>query len=335
MLAFYDPVQKSHFSTHEIIDGRLRKHHEKRARVDVIMKKLKLNKSIDFKIPDQIPFEHILAVHDETYVKFLMESALLQKDETIWPYVFPCDFRLTPPTQINKMRAGQYCFDVGTPIMRDTWPSALASASGAFAAAQHTQRTLETTYVLARPPGHHAASALFGGYCFLNNAAIAAKYLSKYGKVLLIDFDFHHGNGTQSIFYDSNEVFYFSIHGDPEVEYPYFSGFSYEKGIDDGLGFNLNLPLLPNCGPKIYFDSLMEKIDNVVSKFDARYLVVSCGFDIADGDPLGHFCFTPDNFNKLGNILKNFKMPTVLIQEGGYLVRNLGNNVSSFIDAWL
>jgi acetoin utilization deacetylase AcuC-like enzyme len=335
MLAFYDPIQKSHFSTHEIIDGRLMRHHEKRARIDVIMRRLKQMKKIEFKVPNQIPIEHVLAVHDELYVKFLAESAELAKDETIWPYVFPCDSRLVLSENVSRVRAGQYCFDVGTPIMRDTWPSALAAASGAFAAAQHTLRTKETTYALARPPGHHSAAALFGGYCYLNNAAIAAKYLSKYGKVLILDFDFHHGNGTQSIFYDSSEVFYLSTHGDPEVEYPYFSGFTHERGIDDGLGFNLNVPLAPKCGSAVYLEKLKEALDTCLSKFKPEFFVVSCGFDIADGDPLGHFGMSPSDFNVLGTLLRSLNFPTVLVQEGGYLVEKLGENVASFIEAWI
>ena len=223
---------------------------------------------------------------------------------------------------------------MGTPIMGDTWFAATAAASGAYAAAQHLRKTGELSYALARPPGHHASANKFGGYCYLNNAAIAARYLSHYGKVLILDFDFHHGNGTQSIFYDSCDVFYLSIHGDPSIEYPYFTGFENETGIDDGVGYNLNVPLDLHCGPDAYFPALEAALSKVYKTMEPDYVVVSSGFDIADNDPLGHFGLRPEDFTHLGKLIQGLGKKTIVVQEGGYLVDMLGVNVESFLRAF-
>jgi acetoin utilization deacetylase AcuC-like enzyme len=335
MKIFYDPVQKNHVLTHEIISGKRFPHHEKRSRIDVILRQLRSAGKFEFFVPERIPLEYIYAVHDEAYVKFLESSQHLPKEEVIWPYVFPCDRRLQVREPVSALTAGYYCFDVGTPIMKDTWHAAIAAASGSFAAAQHVRKTGETCYALARPPGHHATRDKFGGYCYLNNAAIAAHYFSQYGKVLLIDIDFHHGNGTQSIFYDSCEVFYLSLHGHPSVEYPYFTGWENELGIDDGYGYNLNIPLKSRCGREEYLKNLQIGINKAVAIQEPEFVVVSAGFDIADNDPLGHFGLSVDDFTQIGKCIAGMGKKTLLIQEGGYLIENLGKNVEGFLTAFL
>jgi acetoin utilization deacetylase AcuC-like enzyme len=332
---YYDPVQKNHVITHEIISGKRYRHHEKRARIDVILRRLKSEGGFEFHIPDTITMDALHAVHDEDYIRFLSSSSQLPKDEVIWPYVFPCDARVSSHRAVTKLTAGQYCFDVGTPIMSDTWQAAIAAASGAYAAAKWVKQKGGVAYALARPPGHHASEKMFGGYCYLNNAAIAARALSVYGHVLVVDFDFHHGNGTQSIFYDTDEVYYLSLHGHPKSEYPYFTGWETERGIDGGVGFNRNIPLDPGCKPDEYLNFLEKGVHEAIAARTPDYLVVSCGFDVAEGDPLGHFGLSPANFGSLGKTLKSLRLPTVLVQEGGYLVENLGINVSAFLSAFL
>ena len=335
MKIFYDPLQKNHVLTHEIISGKRLRHHEKRARIDVILKNLRAASGFEISAPQPVPLEAIYAVHDEGYVKFLESSSRLGKDEVIWPYVFPCDHRIPILEPVTALTAGNYCFDVGTPIMSDTWSAAFAAASGAYSAAHHCKTTGESTYALARPPGHHASANRFGGYCYLNHAAIAARYLSQYGRVLLVDFDFHHGNGTQSIFYDSSEVYYLSFHADPLFEYPYFSGHATERGIDDGVGFNLNIPLAKNTSAKEYLAVFRSTLDTVFQDLEPDFVVASCGFDIAQGDPLGHFGLSPADFRTLGSEIRKLSKPTTLIQEGGYLIEKLGENVESFLGAFL
>jgi acetoin utilization deacetylase AcuC-like enzyme len=335
MRVYYDPVQKNHVLTHEIISGKRFRHHEKRARIDVILRQLKASGGFEFHIPERVPTEAILAVHDEAYVRFLESSSTLGKDEVIWPYVFPCDTRVPVREPVTRLTAGAFCFDVGTPIMADTWQAASAAASGAYAAAQFVKRSGGVAYALARPPGHHASASMFGGYCYLNNAAIAARYLSQYGHVLIVDFDFHHGNGTQSIFYDRDEVFYMSLHGHPQLEYPYFTGWETERGIDDGVGFNLNIPLTPRTAASTYLKHLEQGLALAYAKREPDFLVMSCGFDVADNDPLGHFGFSPEDFRTLGKKIKALSKPTVLVQEGGYLVERLGVNVEAFLTTFL
>ena len=335
MKVFYDPVQKTHVLSHEIIAGKRFRHHERRARIDMIRKQLRENGNFQFVVPEPLPLDAVLAVHDEPYVRFLESSQMLSKDEIIWPYVFPCDRRVPVYEPVTVFTAGYYCFDVGTPIMSDTWQAAIAAASGAYSAAKHLKKTGETCYALARPPGHHAAASLFGGYCYLNNAAIAARYLAQYGQVLIIDFDYHHGNGTQSIFYDDPGVFYLSIHGNPAIEYPYFTGFEQETGIDDGVGYTLNCPLEPHCNSQEYFDAFQSSLERAIKKMNPDYVVCSCGFDVAQDDPLGHFNISPEQFQNLGNIIRSLKKPTLLVQEGGYLVERLGINVEAFLTSFL
>jgi acetoin utilization deacetylase AcuC-like enzyme len=335
MRVYYDPIQKNHLITHEIISGKRYRHHEKRARIDVILRQLKQNGGFEFHIPDTIPMDALYSVHDEDYIQFLENSRNLAKDEIIWPYVFPCDHRLPIHKPITKLTAGQYCFDVGTPIMGDTWSAAIAAASGAYAAAKRVKSAGGVAYALARPPGHHASQKMFGGYCYLNNAAIAARYLSRHGHVLILDFDFHHGNGTQSIFYDSDEVYYLSLHGHPKTEYPYFTGWESERGIDGGVGFNLNLPLEVGCRAQVYFKALEQGLSEAFKVKEPQYIVVSCGFDVADEDPLGHFGLSAQDFLLLGRTLHSLRKPTVLVQEGGYLVEKLGINVEAFLKAFV
>jgi len=334
MKVFYDPLQKTHILSHEIIAGKRYRHHEKRARIGNILKHLVASKKFEFCVPSTLPMAAVLAVHDSRYIEFLESTQMLSSDEVIWPYTFPCDRRLPVREPVTVFTAGYYCFDVGTPIMGDTFKAAIAAASGAYAAAEHLRQTGEVCYALARPPGHHAAGALFGGYCYLNNAAIAAKYLSQFGKVLVIDFDYHHGNGTQSIFYESSQVFYFSIHGDPTIEYPYFAGFANEQGLGEGLGFNLNYPLEPLTPPDQFLSRFQHGIEKILKDFSPSYVVCSCGFDAAEGDPLGHFGLAPDHFMKLGEVIRKLERPTVLVQEGGYLVDRLGLNVYAFLSAF-
>jgi acetoin utilization deacetylase AcuC-like enzyme len=218
--------------------------------------------------------------------------------------------------------------------MNNTWNAAVASASAAYSAALHTKKTGEATYALCRPPGHHASKNMFGGYCYLNNAAIIAKYLSKSGSVMIVDFDYHHGNGTQSIFYDSSEVFYFSIHAHPLVGYPYFTGFETEIGIDDGVSYNLNVPLMPLSSPNEYFKALLNGINKAFKAMEPDYLILSAGFDIEAGDPIGHFNISIADFQKLGREFRKLNKKTIILQEGGYLVSELGVNVESFLNGF-
>ena len=191
----------------------------------------------------------------------------------------------------------------------------------------------QSVYALCRPPGHHAAGDLYGGYCYLNHAAIAAKYLSAAGRVAILDVDYHHGNGTQSIFYGTDAVLFVSIHADPDFEYPYFSGHADESGAGAGLGLNVNLPLAIGTDEARYLEAL-DRALNEVDRFDPALLVVSLGVDACREDPLGKFDLPVAAFETTGRRLARTALPTLLVQEGGYDLRSIGACVQNVLDAF-
>ena len=195
-------------------------------------------------------------------------------------------------------------------------------------------------FALCRPPGHHAHADMCGGYCFLNNAAIAAQQLLAFNiaqpnppKVAILDVDFHHGNGTQHIFYGRNDVLFVSLHADPDWHYPYFSGAADERGAGDGEGYTLNFPLPPRIADDGYLAVLGQACDNI-SRFMPDYLVVSLGVDTFEGDPLGDFALSARAFGRIGGQLAQLGLPTLIVMEGGYAVEQLGDNVIAVLGAF-
>jgi acetoin utilization deacetylase AcuC-like enzyme len=190
-----------------------------------------------------------------------------------------------------------------------------------------------TAYVLTRPPGHHAERFAFGGFCYFNNAAIAANYLSKYGNVAILDLDYHHGNGQQQIFYERRDVLTISIHGDPSFAYPYFSGFREEKGKNDGLGYNFNFPQKEVING-VEYREILEKALRIIRKFSPEFLIVALGLDTAKGDPTGTWVLSPADFLLNGKMLAGLKLPVIFVQEGGYRNRSLGINAKNFFKGY-
>lgn len=226
---------------------------------------------------------------------------------------------------------GYYCTDSTTPILANTWEAAYWAAQLALSAASHVQQHGGTAYALCRPPGHHAYADMYGGYCFLNNAAIAAHWLAQGGaKVAIVDVDYHHGNGTQAIFYDRDDVFFCSIHADPDEEYPYYCGFAHEKGAGAGYGRTLNLPLPLGTADTAYLETLDRALTRT-AQFDPDFLIISLGVDTALGDPIGRFRLTESAFHKMGGQFKQLNKPTLILQEGGYRLDTLGQNVLAFL----
>ena len=184
-------------------------------------------------------------------------------------------------------------------------------------------------YALVRPPGHHAERRSFGGFCYFNNAAIAAQYLSRYGSVAILDIDYHHGNGQQEIFYERKDVLTISIHGHPKFAYPYFSGFEDEKGFGHGKGSNINHPL-PECITSEQYMKTLEKAAKQIADFGPAYLIVCLGLDTAKGDPTGTWGLLAKDFDQSGKTIGKLKLPTLVIQEGGYRTRVIGINARHF-----
>jgi acetoin utilization deacetylase AcuC-like enzyme len=227
-------------------------------------------------------------------------------------------------------RPGWFCFDTATPMVAGSFSAALAAADAALTAADLVAAGAPAAYALCRPPGHHAGPGYYGGFCFLNNAAIAARSLHRLGRVAVVDVDFHHGNGTQDVFWEDPEVLYVSLHGDPAGHYPHFTGAADETGGGAGAGTSRNLPLPDGTGDDAYLEALAEAMA-VVAGFDPATLVVSAGFDTFAGDPLGAFQVTTGGFRRIGAALAAAGRPTVVVQEGGYAVEALGANALALL----
>jgi acetoin utilization deacetylase AcuC-like enzyme len=272
----------------------------------------------------------ILAVHDPDFVGYLARvCAKLPPAEAIYPYVFPIRYPERKPVD-EEVQAGYYCIDTFTPLMRNAYIAARAAVDAALTGAELLDEGQRLVYAVCRPPGHHAERRVYGGFCYFNNAAIAAHHLSGRGRVALLDIDFHHGNGTQDIFWHRSDVFTASIHGDPSYAYPYFAGFTDEIGDGEGTGFNLNVPLAENVEDEAYLAEL-DRVLWRVAEFEPRVLVLSLGLDIAKGDPTGAWRISPDGFERIGRAVGALGLPTLVVQEGGYDSRVLGRNARRFI----
>jgi acetoin utilization deacetylase AcuC-like enzyme len=228
------------------------------------------------------------------------------------------------------VRAGYYCIDTFTPLNRNAYLAARRAVDCALTAAEELLRGRLLAYTLVRPPGHHAERRAFGGFCYFNSNAIAAQYLSRRGRVAILDIDYHHGNGQQEIFYGRADVLTVSIHGHPRFAYPYFSGFEDERGEGLGEGFNVNIPLPETLEPERYREAL-ERALRVVRRFDPGFLVLALGLDTARGDPTGTWNLRARDFELNGRLVGALRLPTLVVQEGGYNTRSLGANARRFM----
>ncbi len=282
----------------------------------------------------------LLAVHDAGMVQFLQTAydRFAQEAGEARP-VIPDTYsvqqrpRRWPRTIFGQL--GGYCFDTSAPIFAGTWQAAYWSAQTALSAAARVHGGAPVAYGLCRPPGHHAHADLYGGFCYLNNAAAAAAWLARQGqRVAVVDVDYHHGNGTQAIFYERADVFVCSIHADPYDEYPYYWGHADETGVGAGAGFNLNLPLPLGADEAAYLAALQRALERVV-QFQPETLLISLGLDTALGDPTGTFRLQRDSFWRMGAAFAALRLPTVVVQEGGYRLDTLGENVTAFFQGLL
>lgn len=287
------------------------------------------------KIPyEQIPTrryseEIIKEVHDPDLVAYLKAiSEKLTKERVLYPEVFPIRRPDRIPRELES-RAGYFCMDTFTPLTSNVWRSAYSAANTALTAAEVLIEGSRYAYALVRPPGHHAERRAYGGFCYLNNAAIAAQRLSKLGKVAILDIDYHGGNGTQEIFYERADVYTLSIHGTPNLSYPHFSGFEDERGEGEGKGFNRNFPMRRGVDDERYLEMLEEALA-VVRRFKPKWFVLSLGYDIMKGDPTGSFVVSAKGMREIGRRIGNLHMPTLVVQEGGYSLTNLRRGAAAF-----
>jgi acetoin utilization deacetylase AcuC-like enzyme/GNAT superfamily N-acetyltransferase len=277
----------------------------------------------------QFPDKHIKAVHRSDFVEYLKRMCqTLEFGKTLYPYVFPIRNATKPPKEM-PVRAGYYCIDTFTPLHRNAYTAARGAVNCALTAANRILTGYRISYALVRPPGHHAESKVFGGFCYFNSSAVAANYLSAHGRVAVLDVDYHHGNGTQDIFYQRDDVLTLSIHGHPSFAYPYFSGFAEETGEDKGFGFNRNYPMPETLDGEGY-RRVLERALKRIRKFNPQFLVLALGLDTVRKDPTGTWSLSAADLKLNGRMIGSLQLPTVVVQEGGYRSRSLGTNARNF-----
>jgi acetoin utilization deacetylase AcuC-like enzyme len=335
MYVIFDETQQAHDPKFDIFTGKARSFPEQPVRS---MQLLAAAQGFGCKARSPRDFGQapIAAVHDGEYLEFLRTgherwAKLPNASPEILPYAYAVRKARGRPRGIIG-EAGYFMSGTNCPIGENTWRAAYACAQTAVEAAELVCEGEKAAYALCRPPGHHAQSDMAGGFCYLNNAAIAAQRLRDkgHGRVAIVDIDLHHGNGTQEIFYERGDVHFTSVHADPSKLFPFYFGYADERGSGAGAGCNLNLPLAFGSGDREVIAAL-EHARPEIEGFKAEALVVSLGFDAFVGDPIGAFRVTTDGFGRIGRLLGKLGMPTVLVQEGGYADGNLGDNLTSFL----
>ena len=314
---------------HDIHHVRDRGYVEAPVRIASILKELDRTLIFERMAPRHFGVKHIEQVHDPEFVRYLQKAcANVPESNSVYPYVFPVRNRARPPRDL-PLRAGYYCIDTFTPLNANAYKATLGAVDCALTGADCLLDGGRAAYALVRPPGHHAERRSFGGFCYFNSAAVAANYLSEHGRVALLDIDYHHGNGSQDIFWRRRDVLTVSIHGHPRFTYPYFSGFEEEKGESDGAGCNVNLPLPENIDGERYRETLAAAL-RIVRKFEPQFLVLALGLDTAKGDPTGSFRLTARDFSENGRLIGALRLPMLVVQEGGYKTQTLGVNARHF-----
>ncbi|WP_408588972.1 histone deacetylase family protein [Novosphingobium sp.] len=333
MLTVHSPDHALHHGAAEFYRGRLVPCFEMPSRVEHVLASIAAAELGAVIPPESFGREPLVRVHAPDYVAFLESawaewSALGETGDAL-PYVWPArDLRGdVPPAHIDG-KLGFYSIDAAVPITAGTWTAVSASANVALTGAKLIVDGARSAFALCRPPGHHAGARAMGGFCYLNNAAIAAQYWRDHGmaRVAILDVDYHHGNGTQAIFYDRADVLFASLHGDPQVEYPFFLGYADETGTGAGEGFNLNLPLAWGTEPAEYLSALDTALERIAG-FGADGVVVSLGVDTFEHDPISHFKLTSADYPTIGARIAALGLPTLFVMEGGYAVADIGTNV--------
>jgi acetoin utilization deacetylase AcuC-like enzyme len=334
----YTKRHKRHATDMVLFEGRPFDTEEIPARAEIILEAVRAARLGRVVAPTDHGIAPILAVHDAGFVDFLRtvyaEHADYYKgDEPVFTWTFATRHNGHRPRSFLGLM-GYYSSGSGTPILKGTWEAAYWAAQCALSAADHVCAGERTAYAVCRPPGHHAAADLYGGFCYLNNAAIAARYLQTEARVAILDIDYHHGNGTQAVFYADPGVLFCSLHAHPDDDYPYYWGEVDERGEGPGEGCNHNWPLPQRIDDAGYLAALGEALA-VVGGFAPGYLVVSAGFDIMAGDPVGGFCVTTAGLREIGRRIAALDLPTVIVQEGGYRLDTLGENAVAFLQAFV
>ena len=332
MKVFHHLDQAGHAPLRELNNGEWSDYAETPARLAAILQAAgRVEEARDFGLAP------VLAVHDAAYVDFLGAAhrdwlAAGRSGDAIG-YTFPVVGRRALALERIEARIGAHAIDAATPIAAGTWPAAYGAAQAALSALDAVAKGGEHfAFAACRPPGHHAGADYMGGYCYLNNAAIIARAanLRALGPVAVLDVDYHHGNGTQDIFYEDESVFVASIHADPATDFPFYWGHADERGQGAGEGTNCNFPLARGTEWDTYRAAL-EQACEAIADWGARFLVVSYGADTFEGDPISHFRLDTADYTAMAATIDRLDLPVVIVMEGGYAVDALGANVAAFL----
>ena len=342
MITFFSEQHVQHAPQHEFFRGERVPCFESPARARFVQQQLMARGHV-LREPGTDSRPVLALIHTSRYLAFL-EGAWADwlalepgnADRQPFPSVWPVRSLRADVEPANfTARLGLYSMDNGSPLCAGTWAAAKAGADAAVSATRLLRAGEHAVFCATRPPGHHAGADFMGGYCFLNNAAVAAQALRTQGcrRVAVLDVDYHHGNGTQSLFYERADVLFVSLHGDPRTEYPFYLGHADETGRGAGEGFNLNLPLPAGSAASTWFEALDVACARI-ARHGADALVVSLGLDTFAGDPISTFALQADDFSRLGQRLGRLGMPTIFVLEGGYAAAELGENAVNVIEGF-
>lgn len=337
MITFFHTASLGHSVKTRLSAGKLVDALEIPERASLLLEAAKISTETVVK-PPPLEVGRLGDVHDWAYIRFL-ETAFAE-----WKQVFPQGEELRPGLHPNRYcatlpqsflgRAGYFVGDSASVLLEDTWEAVKWSAASALAATEAVVGGAPAAYALCRPPGHHAFRDMASGYCFLNNAALCATLARQsLERVTIFDVDVHHGNGTQSIFLDRCDVQTISVHADPALNYPFYSGYADETGTGAGEGFNINLPVASQSGDDAYLAAVETGI-NVMKDFSPDLVVIALGLDPCEADPFACMKVTGGGFSRMGEMLGSVSKPTVIVQEGGYPSARLGGNLSRFLEAF-
>jgi len=335
MKAFYAEEERLHYPVHFLVNGVFAPNPEQPARVDRLLAGARAARC-EILRPADAGLAPVLAVHEERYVSFLKSAhhrwtRIAGASADVVPNIHPVSRDNNYPDSVVA-QAGWHLMDASAPISAHTFESARWSANCAIAAAQAVLAGDDAVYALSRPPGHHARQDAAGGFCYFNNSAIAAQLLrGHHDRVAILDVDLHHGNGTQDIFYERDDVLTVSIHADPDRFYPFFWGAEKETGFGRGEGFNANFPLARGSKDDVFLGALDQALSRI-DVYDPGALVIALGLDASEHDPFGGLSISTKGFELIGAaIARAGRRPTVILQEGGYLCDQLGDNLASFL----
>ncbi len=334
MKAFFAPEQKLHDPKMFLSSGAPQPNPEQPARAERLLEGARAA-GLAVERPRDHGLGPIAAVHTPEYLDFLQHiyqrwRRIEGASEEVIPNIHPlARDGAYPASAVGQ--AGYHMADTGCPISAETWESVYWSAMSAVEAATAVREGAAAAYALCRPPGHHAFADVAGGFCFVNNSAVAAQVLRKTAaRVAILDVDLHHGNGTQGIFYARGDVLTVSIHADPVRFYPFFWGHADERGEGPGLGYNLNLPL-PRKSADAQFIEAVGTALRRIRAFAPEALVIALGLDAHESDPFGGLSVTTPGFARIAEEIARLHLPAVIVQEGGYLTAELSANLTSFL----